>query len=134
MARAGFKAYADSLRRVRRENGGEMPALEPVDYAPSSGTSLDPFAHTRLMEVVERNMQRLIAGEQIHVKSVNGMVPDDPAKVYPAMELTDYEQILSTDRLLKYRVSDRASGKSFDILFPIYGGLISGWDVRPVEQ
>lgn len=133
-ARAGFKAYADSLRRVRRENGGEMPALEPVDYAPSSGTSLDPFAHTRLMEVVERNMQRLIAGEQIHVKSVNGMVPDDPAKVYPAMELTDYEQILSTDRLLKYRVSDRASGKSFDILFPIYGGLISGWDVRPVEQ
>ena len=134
LARAGFKAYADSLRRVRRENGGEMPALEPVDYAPSSGTSLDPFAHTRLMEVVERNMQRLIAGEQIHVKSVNGMVPDDPAKVYPAMELTDYEQILSTDRLLKYRVSDRASGKSFDILFPIYGGLISGWDVRPVEQ
>ena len=133
-ARAGFKAYADSLRRVRRENGGEMPALEPVDYAPSSGTSLDPFAHTRLMEVVERNMQRLIAGEQIHVKSVNGMVPDDPAKVYPAMELTDYEQTLSTDRLLKYRVTDRASGKSFDILFPIYGGLISGWDVRPVEQ
>ena len=133
-ARAGFKAYADSLRRVRRENGGEMPALESVDYAPSSGTSLDPFAHTRLMEVVERNMQRLIAGEQIHVKSVNGMVPDDPAKVYPAMELTDYEQTLSTDRLLKYRVTDRASGKSFDILFPIYGGLISGWDVRPVEQ
>ncbi len=132
--RAGFKAYADSLRKVRAQNGGVMPVLEHVGYAPASGTSLDPFAHTRLMAVVERNMQRLIAGEPIHVKSVNGMVPDDPAREYPALELSQYTQTLATDRLLKYRVTDKASNKSFDVLFPIYGGLISGWDVRVVEQ
>lgn len=132
--RASFKAYADSLRQVRRENGGVMPSLDPVDYAPASGTSLDPFAHKRLMAVVERNMRRLAAGEQIHVKSVNGMVPDDLSKEYPALQLTEYTLTLSTDRLLKYRVSDKASGKSFDVLFPIYGGLISGWDVREVKE
>lgn len=129
--RAQFKAYADSLRNVRRSNGGVMPALDPVPYLPSDGISLDPFTHTRLMEVVERNIQRMVAGGPIHVKSVNGMVPDDPSAVYPALDLGEYECIESTDRLLKYRVTDNASGKSFDVLFPVYGGIISGWDVRP---
>ena len=42
------------------------------------------------MAVVHRNMQRMIAGEAIHVKSVHGMVPDDPARTYPALDLGEY--------------------------------------------
>lgn len=132
--RTQFKEYADSLRQVRRANGGVMPELEPVDYVPEGGISLDPLSHPRLMAVVERNMQRLIAGEAIHVKSVNGMVPDDPAKVYPALELGEYELLKSTDRLLVYGVEDKASGRSFKVLFPVYGNIISGWDVRIDEK
>lgn len=122
--RQAFKAYADSLRAIRKAAGGRMPAVEPGEI------SLDPFTHPRLIQVVERNMQRLAAGEPIHVKSVNGMVPDDPAKVYPALELGDWVLTEQTDRLLVYRVKDHASGITFKVLFPIYGGLISGWDVR----
>lgn len=122
--RQAFKAYADSLRAIRKAAGGRMPAVEAGEI------SLDPFTHPRLIQVVERNMQRMAAGEPIHVKSVNGMVPDDPAKVYPALELGDWVLTEQTDRLLVYRVKDHASGITFKVLFPIYGGLISGWDVR----
>lgn len=125
--RARFKSYADSLRTVRAENGGKVP-YEKVDYV-----DLDPFNNETLMAVVERNMQRLAAGEEIHVKSVNGMVPDDPAKKYPALDLSDYELVTENDRIKKYRVSDKASGKTFDVIFVVYGEVISGWDVRLVK-
>ena len=95
--------------------------------------SLDPFTHKGLMAVVERNLQRLAAGEQIHEKSINGMVADDPAKVYPALDLTDYQLVFENERIKKYRVSDKASGKSFDVIFIVYGEVISGWDARLVE-
>ncbi len=130
--RAQFKEYADSLRQIRSANGGVMPQLDPVDYVPEGEISLDPFTHPRLMKVVERNMQRLVAGEEIHVKSMNGMVPDDPAKTYPALDLGEYKLVKSNDRILVYEVTDNASGKSFNMLFPVYGGIISGWDVRPL--
>ena len=122
--RQAFKAYADSLRAIRAANGGRMPAVEPGEI------SLSPFDHPRLMQVVERNMQRLVAGQPIHRKSVNGMEPDDPSVTYPALELGDWKLIEQTDRLLVYRVKDQASGITFKVLFPTYGGLISGWDVR----
>lgn len=125
--RARFKSYADSLRTVRAENGGKVP-YEKVDHV-----DLDPFNNQTLMAVVERNIQRLAAGEEIHVRSVNGMVPDDPEKKYPALDLSDYEPVFENDRIKKYRVSDKASGKSFDVIFVVYGEVISGWDVRLVK-
>lgn len=125
--RAQFKEYSDSLRAVRAANGGKVP-YEKVDTV-----SLDPFTHKGLMAVVERNLQRLVAGEQIHEKSINGMVADDPAKVYPALDLTDYQLVFENERIKKYRVSDKASGKSFDVIFIVYGEVISGWDARLVE-
>jgi hypothetical protein len=93
----------------------------------------DPFKRPALMAVVERNMQRLIAGEPIHEKSVNGMVPDDPTKVYPAMDLTDYELVKENERIKVYNVTDKVSGKTFEVVFIVYGEVISGWDVRPVK-
>jgi hypothetical protein len=79
-------------------------------------------------------MQRMAAGEAIHEFSVNGMVPDDPAKVYPALDLTEYELTVDNGRIQKYRVKDNASGKSFDVIFIVYGEVISGWDVRLAEE
>lgn len=126
--RAQFKEYADSLRNVRAENGGKVP------YERVENVDLNPFDNADLMAVVERNMQRLAAGEAIHEFSVNGMVPDDPAKVYPALDLTEYELTVDNGRIQKYRVKDNASGKSFDVIFIVYGEVISGWDVRLVEE
>ena len=122
--REAFKAYADSMRAVRKANGGVIPPAKDQEI------SLVPFDHPELMQVIQRNMQRMAAGEAIHVKSVNGMVPDDPAVTYPALELEDWVLLQDTDRLLVYRVKDNASGITFKVLFPTYGGLISGWDVR----
>lgn len=125
--RARFKEYADKMRAVRAENGGKVP-YEKVDTV-----DLNPFNHPSLMAVVERNLQRLAAGEQIHEFSINGMVEDDPAKVYPALDLTDYDLVFENERIKKYRVSDKVSGKAFDVIFIVYGEVISGWDARLVE-
>ena len=78
-------------------------------------------------------MQRLAAGEPIHERSINGMVPDDPTKVYPALDLTEYELYVDNGRIKKYRVTDKASGCVFDVVFTVYGELISGSDVRLVK-
>ena len=78
-------------------------------------------------------MQRLAAGEQIHERSINGMVADDPSKVYPALDLTDYELIVDNGRIKKYIVTDKASGCTFDVYFTVYGEVISGSDVRLVK-
>ena len=131
--RARFKAYADDIRRMKRI--GRISGLKRPDYVPAGDVSLDPFTHPRLMDIVERNISRMVAGEDIHEKTrygMNGIVPDDPAREYPALDLTDYELVRSDDRILIYRVTDMVSGRSFEVLFPIYGGLISGWDIRPV--
>jgi hypothetical protein len=85
------------------------------------------------MANVERSIQRLAAGEAIHEFSDNGMVKDDPSKVYPALDLSDYELIVDGDRIKKYSVTDKASGKTFDVIFIVYGEVISGWDVRLVK-
>lgn len=123
--RAQFKEYADNMRKVKAENGGKVP------YTKIEDADTNPFSRPSLMATVERNMQRMIAGEPIHVKSVNGMVPDDPAKVYPALDLTDYELVKENERIKVYKVTDKASGKTMKVIFIVYGEVISGWDVRP---
>lgn len=120
--RSRFKVYADSLRTLRAE--GKLPV------APGTAPSVNPFENKSLMAVVERNMQRVIAGEAIHEKSVNGMIPDNPERVYPALDLSEYKLTKETDRLKVYEVTDRASGKTLQVYFVLYGNLISGWDVR----
>ena len=125
--RARFKEYADSLRTVRAANGGTVP------YAKVETVDLNPFNHAGIMANVERSMQRLAAGEAIHEFSDNGMVKDDPSKVYPALDLTEYELVTDNDRIKKYRVADKASSTTFDVIFIVYGEVISGWDVRVAE-
>ena len=95
-----------------------------------SAADTNPFNNKNLMGVVERNIQRMIAGEPIHEYSVNGMVYDDGTKVYPALDLGEYSLIRENERIKVYKVKDNASGKTFDVLFIVYGDIISGWDVR----
>ena len=125
--RVRFKEYADSLRAVRAANGGKVP------YTKVETVDLNPFNHAGIMANVERSMQRLAAGEAIHEFSDNGMVKDDPSKVYPALDLTEYELVTDNDRIKKYRVTDKASSTKFDVIFIVYGEVISGWDVRVAE-
>jgi hypothetical protein len=125
--RARFKEYADSLRAVRAANGGKVP------YTKVDKVDMNPFNHAGIMANVERSMQRLAAGEAIHEFSVNGMTEDDPSKVYPALDLTEYELVVDNDRIKKYRVTDKASSTKFDVIFIVYGEVISGWDVRVAE-
>jgi hypothetical protein len=126
--RAAFKDYADKIRAGRK--------VARPDYVPAGEVNLDPFTHPRLMQIVERNIQRVAAGINIHDISTdawNCLTPDDPAQTYPALDLTEYEKVASSDRVLTYHVQDRVSGKKFEVLFPVYGGLISGWDVREIK-
>ena len=120
--RARFKVYADSLRAVRA--AGKLPA------APATAPSTDPFRNPELMAVVERNMQRLVAMQPIHVRSVNGMVPDDLSISYPPLKLGEWKIVRENERLRVYNVKDEASGLEMEVLFILYGDLISGWDVR----
>ena len=122
--RRRFKVYADSLRAVRA--AGKLPA------APGVAPDTNPFANKGLMAVVERNIQRLVAGEPIHEKSVNGMVADDPSVTYPALDLGNYELVRETDRIRVYNVTDNASGRRFEVVFVLFGDIISGWDVRSI--
>ena len=122
--RRQFKVYADSLRALRAS--GSLP------QAPGIAPNMDPFANKGLMAVVERNIQRLVAGQAIHERSDNGMVPDNPSVTYPPLDLSEYELARETDRLRVYNVTDKASGRRFEVLFLVYGGVISGWDVRSI--
>ena len=85
-----------------------------------------------MMKAVERSIQRLVAGQPIHERSVNGMVADDPSITYPSLDLSDYELVRENDRIKVYNVKDNASGRSFEVLFVCYGDIISGWDVRSI--
>ena len=122
--RRRFKVYADSLRTVRA--AGKLP------QAPGVAPDTNPFANKGLMAVVERSIQRLVAGQPIHEKSVNGMVPDDPSVTYPALDLGEYELVRETDRIRVYNVTDNASGRRFEVVFVLFGDIISGWDVRSI--
>ena len=122
--RRRFKVYADSLRALRA--AGQLPE------APGTAPDTDPFANKSLMAVVERNIQRLVAGQPIHEKSVNGMVADDPSVTYPALDLSGYELVRETDRIRVYNVTDNASDRRFEVLFVLFGDIISGWDVRSI--
>ena len=125
--RCKFKVYSDSLRAVRDSNGGVVP------FTPSEAPCMDPLKNGGLMAVVRNNLRRLAAGEPVHIKSVNGMVPWDQEKEYPELSLGEMTLKKQTDRLMIYSVGDLSSGKEYDIYFITYGNVISGWDIRPEE-
>ena len=122
--RARFKQYSDSLRAVRAANGGKVPygnCSDSTCLGNPCAADTNPFNNKNLMAVVERNIQRMVAGEPIHEYSVNGMVYDDGTKTYPALDLGEYTLVRENERIKVYNVKDNASGKTFDVLFIVYG-------------
>ena len=105
-----------------------------ISFEAASAADLDPFAHPGLVANVESAIKRLVAGEPVHAETVNGMAPAVPGKAYPALDLSPYEPLPGSERLARYSVTDRASGKSFEVVFVVQGNVIWGWDVRPREE
>ena len=126
--RRQFKAYADRMRAERAAGNGR------ISFEAASAADLDPFAHPGLVANVESAIKRLVAGEPVHAETVNGMAPAVSGKAYPALDLGPYEKLPGSERLACYSVTDRASGKSFDVVFVVQGDVIWGWDVRPREE
>ena len=51
-----------------------------------------------------------------------------------ALSLEDYRLVDEYGTTKRYQVIDNTSHVTFDVIFYFYGGILSGWDVKPVED
>ena len=108
--RKQFKEYADSLRAVRKANGGVIKATYPTV------ADKDPFKKEGVMKLIEARMQKLIA----EAKGTEELAP---------LALGEYAKKEAEDVTVRYEVTDANSKKSFDVYFYFYGDILSGWNV-----
>ncbi len=123
--KAEFRHYTDSVRAVAAANGGRLPAVDIPEKADT-----DPFNHPGVIAQVERRMKLLIAGIDPLRRRPRGEAPQPMPELKP-LDLTPYEFIGEHDIVRDYRVTDKASGKSFKVAFYLYGDVLSGWNVFP---
>jgi hypothetical protein len=50
------------------------------------------------------------------------------------LNLSDYEMINEYDVTKNYRVTEKNSNVTFDVTFYFYGGIISGWNIKPENE
>ena len=105
-----FRAYTDSVKAVRKANGGVIKATYPKVANP------DPFQHEGVMKLIEGRMQKLIADKA----KKTDLAP---------LALGDYKQVDSYDATRWYEVTDANSKTTFTVTFYLYGDVLSGWDV-----
>lgn len=105
-----FRAYTDSVKAVRKANGGVIKATYPKVANP------DPFQHEGVMKLIEGRMQKLIADKAKKTE----LAP---------LALGDYKQVDSYDATRWYEVTDANSKTTFTVTFYLYGDVLSGWDV-----
>lgn len=119
--RKQFKAYTDSVRAVRSANGGVLQATYP------KVADMDPFKHAGVMARIEKRMQELVAND--------GQLPDPKAtpKELAPLALGEYQPADSYDATRCYRVKDANSGRTFQVVFYLYGDVLSGWDVKVAQ-
>ena len=108
--RKRFKVYADSLRAVRKANGGVIKATYP------EVADADPFKKEGVMKRIEGRMQKLIA----EAKGTEELAP---------LALGEYTFKSQEDITKRYEVTDANSKKTFDVYFYFYGDILSGWNV-----
>ena len=111
-----FKAYADSLRAVRKANGGVIKATYPKIANPN------PFANKGVMKRIQQRMQKIIKSET--GKNVE----------LDALSLGEYKEVNSYDATRCYQVTDENSKLTFDVTFYLYGDVLSGWDVTLAKK
>ncbi|MDL2256499.1 family 10 glycosylhydrolase, partial [Parabacteroides sp. OttesenSCG-928-G06] len=97
--RAGFKAYADSVRAQR--------AASDVNPANKGRTTanVDPFANEGVMRLIHERMRKMIQQEDL--------------------KLGEYKLTEEYGTTRQYQVKEEVSGKSFYVTFYFYGGIIS---------
>ena len=108
--RSQFKAYADSMRAVRAQNGGMIKATYP------KVAEMDPFKHEGVMKRIELRMQKLIAKE----KGTEELAP---------LSLGEYKKVKEYDVTKVYEVVDANSKATFEVDFYFYGDVLSGWNL-----
>lgn len=108
--RKQFKAYSDSLKAVRKANGGVIKATYP------EVADADPFKKEGVMKRIEERMQKLIA-------EANGKTELAP------LALGDYIKKEEYDITQRFEVTDANSKQTFDVYFYFYGDILSGWNV-----
>ena len=108
--RKQFREYADSLKAVRKANGGMIKATYPTV------ADKDPFKKEGVMKLIEARMQKLIA----EANCTEELAP---------LALGEYAQKEAEDVTVRYEVTDANSKKSFDVYFYFYGDILSGWNV-----
>ena len=108
--RKQFREYSDSLRAVRKANGGVIKATYPTV------ADKDPFKKEGVMKLIETRMQKLIA----EAKGTEELAP---------LALGEYAKKETEDVTVRYEVTDANSKKTFDVYFYFYGDILSGWNV-----
>ena len=108
--KAQFKDYADKARAARAANGGVVKATYP------SAPETDHFKHYGVMRIIEERMQKSIA----KAKNTERMAP---------LDLSEYKLVDTYDVTKVYEVTDKLSGKSFQVNFYFYGDVLSGWNL-----
>jgi hypothetical protein len=104
--RAQFKAYADSVRALRAQSGVN-PAATGI-----TTVSTDPFEKTAILKAIETRISASVA-------------TDKP------LNLSDYTFVNEYGATKRYKVTELNSRTDFDVSFYFYGGILSGWDVKP---
>lgn len=110
-----FKLYTDSIKRVKRDNGGLIPAKYP------QSAEIDPFKHNGVLLLVEQCMQKLLQEE-------------DGKGVVAPLNLSDYRLVKQFDATKYYEVIDEVSNRAFRVSFYFYGGVLSGWNVALIAN
>ena len=108
--RKQFREYSDSLRAVRKANGGVIKATYPT------AADKDPFKKEGVMKLIEARMQKLNA----EAKGTEELAP---------LALGEYAKKETEDVTVRYEVTDANSKKTFDVYFYFYGDILSGWNV-----
>ena len=103
--KAEFRRFTDAARARRAAQGGVLKADIPA------AADMDPFSHTGVMNLVQNKMKNIIGN------------PD------ATLDLGEYSLADSYDATRHYRVTDRNSGRTFNVTFYLYGDVLSGWDV-----
>lgn len=106
--RKQFRVYADSVKAVKKANGGKIIAQVP------ERASNDLFKdHETVIEKINQKMASLIEAETVQIKDY---------------VFTGQENVTRT-----YDCKDELSGKTFVLSVWMYGDIVSGWDVALKE-
>jgi len=111
--RERFKAYADSARASRAASKGNPRVSAPKVVNASS------FENTGIMKAV--NLQMLA--------HLNDPLIGDNNQAN--LKLDEYRLIKEYGATKYYQITDQNTEVVFDVTFYFYGGIISGWSVKP---